>query len=621
MHTLKLVHSIRALLVLSVVLIAGMSSAEATTRFGQVLKSGQVQMSGPGAVLEARLMSCEGGDLVFTFVETVIPDSVALNRLDAGTPDGTQNLTIELSIGQVCNGSGQASFSYGHVAERGAIGQDIDINPAIPVITVNLSPSASATATVAYSVRPRSAETDNQDKRFQLRATQVSFFTSDVFGQAPRDQVLAEISISEAPPLNTALIPGNLGDGGRAPSAAAAFNAACLDPEAEGSMFLEICRQVQNVDDEELALQVVEAFDAHEIAALTAASSEAGRIQARNIASRMAALRRGETEPLSLNGIALAYNGNLFDASWLPTSLSGLALDGGSEIGSTLLDQRLGFFINGDISLGKRDPRGKEVAFDFDSWGLTAGLDYRFGNGAIAGIALGYSHYEADLAADRGKVDSSTFTVQGYGTYNFTDDFYADFTLGFSRADVDQQRVVDLTGLSGFGRSVARGSTDASQFSTSLALNYSLPIQSVWNLTAYGQLYYARNDIDGFVEQGSPFAVEFPDQSFDTRTLTAGLRGSRAFSFSRGILLPFVDAAFSHEAGNDGFVFTPRLVETGALAPSIEISDPDRNYGRIDLGTSWVFLSGNQLFISYGMLIAERDTRLHSLNLGARFEF
>ena len=620
MNTIQLASQNRFGLVLAVLLAAGFSTAEGATRFGQVLKNGQVMVSGPGAATAARLLSCDDEQLLFTFAETVSPDNIALRRLDAGIADGSQMATIEVRIVQVCASSGQATFSYRHTADRGTIGQDIDINPAAPVLSLSLSPSASATAKVAYVVRPRSAETSEDDKNFQLRAAQISFFAGDVFGQAGRDEVLAEISISEAPPLKPGLISEDGDDDGRASAARDAFNDACLDPSAEGSVFLDICREVQNVEDEDLARRIAEAFDAHEIAALTAASSEAGRIQARNIASRMAALRGGDSQ-ISLNGVALAYNGNLFDASWLPVSMSGLSLDEGSGGGSTLLNERLGVFLNGDISLGKRDQRGKEVAFDFDSWGLTAGLDYRFVNGVIAGLALGYTSYQADIKADGGKVDSAAVTVQGYGTYSFTDDFYVDATLGYSRADVDQQRVVDLTGLAGFGRSVARGSTDATQFSTSLALNYRLPLQRAWDMTAYGQLYYALNDIDGFVERGSPFAVAFPDQSFVTRTFTAGFRGSRAISFSRGILVPFVDAAFSHEGGNDGFLLRPTLVETGALAPRIEISDPDRNYGRLDIGTSWVFLTGNQLFFSYGLLLGESDTKLHTLNFGARFEF
>lgn len=577
-------------------------------------------MSRGGASTQSATLSCGDGDLLFRFTETVLPAGLDFRRLDAGTPDGSGNVSVRVTIGEVCASSGQATFRYRHSAEAGSIGQDISIAPVSPVLTVALEPAATATADIVYSIGARSEETGEQDKSFLLRASQLSFFAGDVFGQASRNEVLAEITISEAPPLKDDLLSGDENDGGRGADARDAFNDACLDPSAEGSVFLEICRAAQDIEDEELARQIAEAFDVHEIAALTAASSEGGRIQAHNIASRMAGLRRDGAR-VSFDGIALAYNGNLFDASWLPDDISDLSSESGSGGGSTLLNERLGVFVNGDISLGDRDRRGKEASFNFDSWGLTGGVDYRFVNGIIAGVALGYSRYEADLDRDGGSVQSDTLTVQGYGTYNVSDDLYLDATLGYSSAEVDQQRVVDLTGLDGFGRTIAQGTTDATQLSASLALNYRLPLQRTWDATAYGQLYYSDNEVDGFAEIGSPFAVNFPKQSFSTQTFTGGVRGTKAFSFSTGILVPFVDASVSYEGGNDGFVLSPTLVETGALAPRVEISDPDRSFGRLDIGTSWVFLSGNQLFISYSLLLGESDTKLQSFNFGARFEF
>lgn len=605
-----------ALVVLSTLLV---SQVQAGTRFGQVLKTGQVVMSGSAATMSARIQGCDNEELLFTFVESVAPESLFLRRLDAGTPDGSADVTIEITIGEVCANSGQASFNYRNLAVSGTIGRDIDINPMNPVLSLGLTTGASASLKVAYVLNRRTAETGNEDKRFELRADLVSFIAGDVFGQAGRNEVLADINVSDEPPLKEDLILDEE-DGGRASASRDAFNDACLDPSADGSVFLDICREVQDVEDEEIAQRIAEAFDAHVIAALIAATGEGVRIQTRNVMWRMLGLRTNE-ERISLNGVSLAYNGNLIDATWLPMSMSGLSLQDDTDFGSTLLSERWGVFLNGDISLGKRDQRGKEVAFDFDAWGLTAGLDYRFNNGTIAGLALGYSSYQADIAAKGGQVDSNTLMTQAYASYSFTDDIYVDATIGYARSDLDQKRIVDLTGLPGYGLSVARGSSNATQFSTSLAFNYRLPVQLVWDLTAYGQFYYAKNEIDAFAERESPFAVAYPDQSFVTRTYTAGLRGSRAFSFNRGILVPFIDAAFAHESGNDGFVMTPVLVETGARAPLIEISDPDRNYGRLDVGASWVFLSGNQLFFSYGVLLAERDTKLQTLYLGARFEF
>jgi len=601
-------------------LVVQAETALSATRYGQVLTSGQVVFSTGGAGTQGVSSRCEDGELVFSFVETVSPERLEFQRLDAGSDNGSGSVSISVTVDEICFGSGTATFRYQHVAEQGEIGADIDIGPVAPVLAVELVESGSASVQIDYQIRPRQEDTGDADKRFLLLASQLSFVAGNIVGQVGRQDELAVIAISEAPPVDVGVLPDSPRDGGRLVASALAFNNACLEPSATGSTLLEICRAAQDVEDPALLAKLLEAFDAHEYAALSSASSEGIRIQRDNVASRMAALRSG-TKGLSIEGVALAFAGNSVNASWLPEELLDAVNEEGGGGGSSLLSERLGVFVNGNIALGDRDRRGKEVAFGFDSWGLTAGVDYRFVNDAVAGIALGYSQYDADVDRDGGSVDSNTITIQGYGTYNVTEQFYVDATLGFSGADVDQNRVVDLTGIGGFGRTVARGSTDSTQYSASLALNYQVPLARAWDTVIFGQAFYATNDIDGFVEKGSPFALEFPGQDFVTRTFTAGLRASRAVTLSRGVLLPFIDASFAHESGNDGFVLSPTLIDTGALAPQIEISNPDRNFGKLDVGASWVFLSGNQMFISYGLLLGESDTKMQTINFGARFEF
>jgi outer membrane autotransporter protein len=193
--------------------------------------------------------------------------------------------------------------------------------------------------------------------------------------------------------------------------------------------------------------------------------------------------------------------------------------------------------------------------------------------------------------------------------------------LGYSNSNLDQDRVIDLSGFTGFTRSIASGSTDAEQYSTSLAVNYRLPLETRWSLTSYGQFFYAVNQIDGFSESGSVLALRFPDQEFFTRSYSAGLRASKAISFSNGILSPFLDAGYTHESGNDGYLLRPTFASGAPTGLLVEISDPDRNFGRVDAGMSWVFLSGQQLFFSYSALVGESDTTRHAFYFGARFEF
>jgi len=590
----------------ALVLLGSLEAAEARTQSGAVYADGQVQRSGAGVA------SCgSNDDLVFTFTESVTPDVLDLERRDREQAQAEVRVVID----EVCE-PGQANFDYAHrsVAGGGEIGVDIAIQPRATSIVVPIEPGASGSAQVTYEALPLD-DPGPDDKRFELVATGIGFIAGQIFGNVQRDEALAAITVIEdpGPPLPPPQIPDQ---GSRLGDAGGAFNEACAAADAD-SDFAAVCAEIASLEltDDEVR-QIAEAFDPHELAAIPTASSEGGRIQTANVNTRIAELRSGATG-VSLSGVALAYNGQTFDTSWLPAD----ALDEAGGGGSSLLSDRLGAFVNGEISLGERDRRGKEVGFDFDSWGITAGVDYRLDSGSFFGLSLGWSEYDADIDADGGSTDAETITVQGYGSYSFTDAFYVDATLGWSSTDVTQRRVVDLSGIGSLTRTVARGSTDARQYSASLVANYRVALEGAWSVTPYGEFLFAWNDIDGFRETGSPFALEFDDQDFSSETLGLGLRASRAISFESGVLSPYLDASFRHESGNDGYLLEPRLFEAGAFGPTVEIEDPDRNFGRVDVGASWVFLSGQQLFVSYSTLLAESDTTRHSIFFGFRGEF
>ena len=586
----------------------------AATRSGAVFANGQVSITA-GAGTTGTQACGSNDDLVFTFSETTSTSGVELARrsLDSAALD------LTVTIDEVCE-SGQATFDYEHrsVSGGGEIGLDLGIDPVAPRIALPIETGASQSIQVAYQVLERD-QPGQDDKLFELAGTRIDFLAGQVAGGAARDRTLVTITLIEnaGPPLPPDRIPGSddlIFDAGNA------FNQACETAEP-GSSFENACATIAETEltDEQIS-QVARAFDAHELAAIPVASSEGGRIQSANVGNRIAELRAGATG-ISISGVALAFNGELVDTSWLPLSAVDEASSSGGGGGSSLLSERFGFFVNGEVSLGERDRRGKEAGFDFDSWGVTAGVDYRIDTGSFFGASLGYSEYDADLDADGGSTDAETITLQGYGSYSFSDDFYLDATLGYSTTDVTQKRVVDLSGIGDLTRTVARGSTDARQYSASAALNYRLPLEMQWSLTPYAEFQYAWNDIDGFSERGSPFALNFDDQDFSTETVGLGFRATRAISFSRGVLSPFVDASYRYEGGNDGYLLQPRLTQASAFGPDIEINSPDRHFGRVDAGVSWVFLSGQQLFVSYSALVAESDTTRHSIFFGFRGEF
>jgi outer membrane autotransporter protein len=580
------------------------ASAHAGHRSAMVLKSGEIRPVSQS--LHGQLMNdqCDQNpDLMFVFTEQVSSDGF---QLEAGVDDQGQ-ISLQVSIDLACD-SGSAAFEYGHETSGDFKSSEIQISPLAPVLSVSLQAGASNSTTIGYSLlsgRVRSATA-------RLKGDRITFIAGGTFGQASDPRELAVVRF-----IGDVIDPSILdGTNRRLRDAGTALNRACRQAPA-GSDFAAVCDEIrEHAMTRDQQLQAVNAFDAHGLAATPQAAGEGPRLQQSNVRDRLSQIRSGGPN-MSFSQISVSFNGQRFDQSWLPTSLQ---MNEEPE-GSRLLGDRWGVFVNGNVSLGSRSERDKEVGFDFDTWGLTGGVDYRFDNGAVAGLALGYSKYDADIDADGGSLDGDTYSVQLFGSLDLATNLYADLTAGYAHTDFSQRRVVDLSGIGSLTRQVSRGSTSSDQWSGSMALNYRILFDNGMNITPYGQYYVARVKIDGFSEQGSVFDYRYPNQSYTSKIWSAGLRGSRAFNLQRAIMMPFVDLSYQYQAGIDSYIVQPTLTSLPISGAEVEISDPDRSFGQLDAGVSWVLPSGNQFFVSYSGLLFERDTTRHSFFVGGRWEF
>lgn len=613
--------------ILAVVVCGLLISLEAfaSVRYGAVYKNGQIAYSdSPRQSTLGTGVGCESDpDLLFEFTEQAQPGVL---NLDVEQQNASGSVGVEVTITTACL-TGSLTFSYGHAAVRGTIGSsgDLDISPSPDQsITVQAMTGAMAMQSFSYTAN-NPARVGDEPFLFQLIGERILFNLRDendaaVIGtvaRPPGSEILAGISIAARAQFVDPEDPG-VNDDPALGDAAEALEAACQQAE-EGTELAALCRDIEGASGEDLAI-IARAFDPNELAAVPNAANQTSQIQTINVDSRLAALRGGATG-VSFDGLTLSMNGAQASTNWLPVGF----MSQNQNEGSTLLGEQWGFFVNGDISVGDRDDRGKEVGFDFDSWGITSGVDYRFNNGLVLGGAVGYSAYEADLNQDGGTLDSESWTTQVYGTYDLTRNLYLDATVSISQMDFDQVRVIDLSGARDGvrPRALAFGSTEADQWATSLSLNYRRVFANGWQVTPYGQFRYSETDIDGFTEQStSVFALRYPDQSFTSQLLSAGVRVSKPFSLERGVLVPFADFAYEYENDIDGYTLQTNLVVAPSIfGPEVEISDPDRTFARLNLGSSFVFRNGSQFFLSYSILLLESDTTSHTFYAGLRLEF
>lgn len=612
------------------IVIAGLAGsalpAEGSTRQGIVYQSGQVSHISPGQARPSSngSLDCNAPNRpLFRFEETLDTELIELDV--RGNAQGS--VLISVSVLESCF-DGTLVFNYRHEAIRGSLGAQGDLlaEPVEPSLQLVATPGAQATTAVMYSAQAPAAF--GATLQYRLLATGINFSlqspdTGNLIGTANRNNLpLVEIRIAGRDSVvEIGDLPLPLDE--RSADSGRALNRICRAPSPPD--FCEvIARAIDEAESDEqrseLSRRVTMAFDAHQVTSIPAISSESAQVQADNVSQRIQTLRNsGPTPTMSLDGLSLSYQGFRLDMNMLPQSL--VKRINGENDSSQLLGQPWGFFVNGNISIGDRSRRGRETGYDFDSWGVTSGFDYRFRGGHVAGVAVGYSQYTADLDEDGGGMDSDSWTVQAYGSWLFNDQLYADFTLGYTLSDFELERVVDLTGIGPYGRRIARGSTDGKQFDTSIALNYRIATSGALSFTPYAQFNYARTRIDGFTESGTIFDYRYPSQNFDSYLFSGGVRLARPVSLDRGILVPFADLSMEYEAGLDAYTMQPVLAGSDFEGPLVLVSDPDRYFGRANLGVSFVSLTGTQFFASYSALLFDSSTTRHSLYLGIRLEF
>ncbi len=356
------------------------------------------------------------------------------------------------------------------------------------------------------------------------------------------------------------------------------------------------------------------------------ASIGAARAQYENLSSRVSALRAGSTG-ISIDGLALAGGNGALPLSFLPTTQL-MQSDGGaeSEVGADF--SRWGFFATGTIGQGELDDRGSSPGFDFDTYGLTAGVDYRFSDTFVAGLAVGYSDTDTDVNGGAGELATRGLSLSGYGTWYRGESFYVDgvatigrnsyelsrrvlYTLGSTR--IDQTALADPDGdqrsfAVSIGRDINRG-----------ALNFSPYLRAAWTRIEFDP-YTERMSNPNAPGGGLALAVE-------GRTLRSfeGVLGAKAsYTMSRdwGILIPHATIEILREFEDEPNTVVSRFVNDPTRTPFVvQGLAPDRDYFNLGIGLSGVFAGGRSAFIYLENRAGQRDYTQTTLAAGVRIEF
>lgn len=346
------------------------------------------------------------------------------------------------------------------------------------------------------------------------------------------------------------------------------------------------------------ALQQV-AFEETEI--LGAQATEASSNQTINIGNRLQALRAGIT------GVSIA------GINWN---------DRGVETGGMAGDDyaRWGAFLTGVYGTGERDSSNNVDGFDFDSTGVTAGIDYRFTDSLVAGAAYHLTDSEADIDSNYGETEVEGDSLTVYMTY-YQEAFYLEGSVTVGDYDYSTTRNINYhpdTAL----HEVINGDTSGDEVSWSLGGGYAMHRDAL-SYTLYAQMVGLDLDIDGYRETSTGvLAMSVDDQSIESLQGIVGVQLNYAISGDFGVVHPYVDVAWHNEfKDGDDTISAFYVNDPNAIQFSLVTDDYDSNYFSINVGATVALAGGTQLFVDYDTVVGLADITSHVFSAGVRVAF
>ncbi|HEX3895334.1 MAG TPA: autotransporter domain-containing protein [Rudaea sp.] len=356
--------------------------------------------------------------------------------------------------------------------------------------------------------------------------------------------------------------------------------------------------------------------------------------QLNNLNIRLAELRQGSSG-LSVGGLTFNEDGRTLPVASLGDVFTSYRKDPkegtDEEVGKDFA--RWGFFATGMIDRGGASADGISPGFDFSSSSLTAGVDYRFNDAFVGGLALGYASNKSDLDLNAGKVDIDSYSLNAYFTWYNNSNFYVEGSVVADWLNYDLSRniayqIASLDGGTTNVNQTASASPDGKQYSLSLSFGRDFN-RGAWGFSPYVRGVYTHVSLDGFSESlsdpsapGAGLGTEVDSRSFTSELGVLGGRVTRTISMDWGVLVPNALVEWNHEFKNDPQTVVTRFLADPTQTP-IFITDSriDQNYFNLGIGLNAILPQGRSGFLYYEHVAGLGGIHENRLSLGVRIEF
>ena len=344
--------------------------------------------------------------------------------------------------------------------------------------------------------------------------------------------------------------------------------------------------------------------------------------QFRNVFSRLTLLRHG-AKGVDVSGLNLRSNGQAMPVAFSNSLVPGHTTGGGASSDKESPFDKFGVFVNGNFSVGDKNQTNQELGFNFNSQGVTTGIDYRLTDNFILGTAFGYNGTNSGFDQSRGGVNIDGYNFSLYSTY-YVKDFYVDGMLTGGWNAYDTRRQINFGTINQTGQ----GNTRGNEYAANLSAGYDFHYNS-FTAGPYGRVSYQNNQIDSYQEtatvpgsSGFGSLLSIGSQSAQSTRTAVGGQLSYALSTKHGVFTPTARAEWLHKYNNGSKFINARYINDPSNAAfSISSDSPDRNFFNLGSGVSATLAHGASAFMFYEAMVGNNNLTQHSISAGIRSEF
>ena len=264
-----------------------------------------------------------------------------------------------------------------------------------------------------------------------------------------------------------------------------------------------------------------------------------------------------------------------------------------------------GIWTAGMIRSGNHDGRNGSAGVDFETDGVSVGLDYRVNDAFTIGGGVGYGRDDSDVGDNGSRSEGSAFTLAFYGSYSPGDVFFMDGLWGYQSLDYDLRRFVTTNG------NFVTGSRSGTQLFGSVSMGADIQ-NGAWQFTPYARIDVARADLEKYTESGDAlFSVAYDNLEVDTDTGNVGVRIEYRREVNWGMFSPQFRVEYQHDFKGNG-AQTMRYADqlTGPFY-SADLNDFDRTRLMLGLGVLFSLDNDWSFKVDYRGLIGSGDDTDH----------